>query len=115
MGEVPQSFRVVPNKPALVFQDRFLYPEFILLRLLEQAGWSGVWVKNWHGRAFWADTNTPVSLLLRLDCWRPSSTAQAVTAAGAGVLSLLRTGCCADIHPSVRLTPSPRHADTPRV
>jgi hypothetical protein len=61
-GEVPSSFRVVPNKPALVFGDRFLYPEFILLRLLEQAGWSGVWVKNWHGRAFWTDINTPVEM-----------------------------------------------------
>ncbi len=59
---MPASFRVVPNKPALVFRDRFLYPEFILLRLLEQAGWSGVWVKNWQGRAFWTDISTPVAL-----------------------------------------------------
>src|SRR5215208_6302346 len=61
-GDVPQSFRVVPNKPALVFRDRFLYPEFILLRLLEQDGWTGVWVKNWQGREFWTDISTPVDL-----------------------------------------------------
>jgi len=61
-GEVPQSFRVVPNKPALAYGDRFLYPEFFLLRLLEQAGWSGVWVKNWGGRAFWTDISTPIDL-----------------------------------------------------
>jgi hypothetical protein len=61
-GEVPQSFRIVPNKPALAYRDRPLYPEFILLRLLEQASWSGVWVKNWHGREFWTDISTPVAL-----------------------------------------------------
>jgi hypothetical protein len=38
--------------------DHPLYPEFILLRLLEQAGCSGLWVKNWQGRAFWTDFNT---------------------------------------------------------
>jgi hypothetical protein len=27
------------------------------LRLLEQAGWRGVWVKNWGGREFWTDIN----------------------------------------------------------
>jgi hypothetical protein len=60
-GEVPQSFRVVPNKPALAFGDHFLYPEFILFRLLEQPSWSGVWVKNWHGRAFWTEIKTPIA------------------------------------------------------
>jgi hypothetical protein len=59
---VTSSFRVVPNKLALAFRDRHLYPEFILLRLLEQAGWSGVWVKNWHGREFWTDISTPIAL-----------------------------------------------------
>jgi hypothetical protein len=40
---------------------QFLYPEFVLLRLLEQAGWSGVRVKNWRRRAFWTDISTPVA------------------------------------------------------
>jgi hypothetical protein len=33
-GDVPASFRAVPNNPALAFRDHFLYPELILLRLL---------------------------------------------------------------------------------
>jgi hypothetical protein len=31
-------------------------------RPLDRAGWNGVWVKNWHGRAFWTDINTPIAL-----------------------------------------------------
>ena len=49
-GEVPASFRRVPNKPPLTFDGRVLYPEFILLRLVERAGWSGCWVNYWPGR-----------------------------------------------------------------
>src|SRR3712207_1533298 len=29
-GVVPESFRVVPNNPALAFRGHLLYPEFIL-------------------------------------------------------------------------------------
>ena len=61
-GDVPHAFRAVPNKPALAFGDRALYPEFILLRLLERTGWSGVWVKNWQGRAFWREVGVEVYL-----------------------------------------------------
>jgi hypothetical protein len=61
-GDVDEPFRVMSNKPALTFRDRYLYAEFVVLRLLEQAGWTGVWVKNWHGRAFWTDINTPMAL-----------------------------------------------------
>ena len=62
VGDVPESFRAVPNKPPLIYQGRPMWAEFILLRLLERAGWSGVWVKNWGGRAFWRDVAAPVSL-----------------------------------------------------
>jgi hypothetical protein len=54
-GSEPESFRVVPKKPALQFNDRSTWAEFILLRLLERDGWKGAWVKNWDGRAFWRD------------------------------------------------------------
>lgn len=61
-SDVPGSFRVVPGKPALVFRDQPQYAEFILLRLLEQGGWTGAWVKNWSGREFWTDISTPIVL-----------------------------------------------------
>ena len=60
-GEVPASFRAVPNKPPLTYDGQALYPEFILLRLLERAGWSGCWVNNWR-RAFWRDIDVEVTL-----------------------------------------------------
>ena len=53
--EIPQWFHTVPNKVPLLFRGSLLYPELIVLRLLEDSGWSGVWVKNWGGRAFWTD------------------------------------------------------------
>src|SRR5690606_29727269 len=46
-GDLPANFRAVPGKPAVAFGGRPLYPEFVILRLLEDAGWSGVWVNNW--------------------------------------------------------------------
>jgi hypothetical protein len=61
-GELPDSFRAVPNKPAIDFHGRPLYPEFVWLRLLERAGWTGAWAKNWHGHEFWSDINMPFEL-----------------------------------------------------
>lgn len=58
----PESFRAVSNKPALEFDGQPTWAEFVLLRLLERDGWEGVWVKNWHGRAFWRDVADPVAL-----------------------------------------------------
>ena len=60
-GEEPASFRKVPNKPRLSFDGQVVYPEFILLRLLERAGWSGCWVNNWLGR-LWRDIDVEVTL-----------------------------------------------------
>ena len=61
-GDVPLAFRTVPGKPPLDFEGQLLYPEFILLRLLERHSWAGVWVKNWGGRAFWRAIQDPVPL-----------------------------------------------------
>lgn len=61
-GELPESHRAVPNKPAIDYQGRPLYPESVWLRLLEQAGWTGVWVKYWGGRAFWTNIHAPLEV-----------------------------------------------------
>ncbi len=41
-----------PNKPALLFEGQVTWAEFVIVRLLEKAGWSGRWVKHWGGRQF---------------------------------------------------------------
>jgi hypothetical protein len=61
----PERFSAVPNKPALHFEGRPTWAEFIVLRLLERDAWKGAWVKNWGGRAFWRDVLE--------DCDLPSS------------------------------------------
>lgn len=54
-GAKPDWHKAVPNKPLLDFNGKPCWPEFVVLRLLEKAGWTGAWVKNWSGRAFWSD------------------------------------------------------------
>jgi hypothetical protein len=54
-GPLPATHRAIPNKPALDFEGAPLYPEFVVLRLLERAGWGAAWRKNWGGTAFWRD------------------------------------------------------------
>lgn len=62
-GPVPDAFRSVPNKPALDFEQRPTWAEFIILRLLERGGWTGAWVKNWADkREFWRDVAQPTEL-----------------------------------------------------
>lgn len=47
-----------PNKPAILLDGKKTWPEYALLRLLEQAGWEGRWVKNWGGgREFCLDVD----------------------------------------------------------
>lgn len=41
-----------PNKPTLDFGGQATWAEFVIVRLLEQQGWSGRWIKNWGGREF---------------------------------------------------------------
>ncbi len=45
-GEFPWS--TYGGKPILDFRGEPLYAEFVLLRLLEAEGWSGVWVNSVH-------------------------------------------------------------------
>jgi hypothetical protein len=63
IDETPALLRAVPGKPAFDFDGTPTWVEFIVLRLLERAGWEGVWVKNFNGgRAFWRDICQPVEL-----------------------------------------------------
>jgi hypothetical protein len=52
---LPPTHKTIPNKPALEFEGAALYPEFVVLRLLERDGWGAAWLKNWGGTAFWRD------------------------------------------------------------
>jgi hypothetical protein len=61
-GPLPATHKTVPNKPALDFEGAPLYPEFIVLRLLERDGWGAAWRKNWGGTAFWRDIGEVVEL-----------------------------------------------------
>lgn len=61
-GELPLNFRTVPNKVAVDLDGIALYPEFAVVRRLEEAGWGAAWRKNWHGTAFWSDIGTDVEV-----------------------------------------------------
>jgi hypothetical protein len=54
-GTLPSNFRTIPNKVAVDYFGKGLYPEFAIVRRLERAGWSAAWRVNWHGAAFWTD------------------------------------------------------------
>lgn len=60
-GIVPQDFSRVPNKPRLQLNGELLYPEFILVRLLEHAGWRGGWMNNWK-RTFERAIDEPIAI-----------------------------------------------------
>jgi len=59
---LPASLLFPPNKPALTFGDRPMWHEFIVLELLKQVGWDGVWTKNFGGAAFWTAPGIEVDL-----------------------------------------------------
>jgi len=49
-----------PNKVAVEFDGGATWPEFVIVRLLESAGWEARWVKNWTGgREFCANVDEP--------------------------------------------------------
>lgn len=54
-AELPANFRTIPNKVAVTYDGRAVYPEFAAVGRLTAAGWSAVWRVNWHRRAFWFD------------------------------------------------------------
>ena len=61
-GELSQAFGAVPNKVPYVLDGAPHYPELLLVRLLEAAGWSAAWRKTWNGEAYWRDLREPMEL-----------------------------------------------------
>ncbi len=59
-AELPKEFGAIPNKPAFQLDGAPLYPELLVVRLLENAGWGAAWRKTWNGVAYWRDLNEKV-------------------------------------------------------
>ena len=59
---LPATFGAVPNKQAIAFDGAPSYPELVVVQLLERAGWSAAWRKNWGGLAYWRAIREPVEL-----------------------------------------------------
>jgi hypothetical protein len=57
--DVPRSGSCwAPNKPSFAFEGTTTWPEFVLVRLLEHAGWDARWIRNWTGgRQFCVDVD----------------------------------------------------------
>jgi hypothetical protein len=51
-----------PNKPSIDFRGTPVFPEFVLVRLLEEAGWNARWVKYWGRREFCLDVGRVAEL-----------------------------------------------------
>jgi hypothetical protein len=60
-GVLPIGFASVPNKQALVLDGAPVYPELLVVQLLERAGWGAAWRKNWGGAAYWRDIRDPIT------------------------------------------------------
>jgi hypothetical protein len=60
-GAIPRTPKCwAPNKPALLFDGTVTWAEYVLVRLLEHAGWEGRWIKNWTGgREMCVDLDLP--------------------------------------------------------
>jgi hypothetical protein len=54
---LPREFSAIPNKRAYALDGVPLYPELLIVRLLERAGWGAAWRKTWGGDAYWRDIN----------------------------------------------------------
>jgi hypothetical protein len=61
-GQLPSTFGSVPNKPAFAFDEAPIYPELLVVKLLERGGWNAAWRKNWGGVAYWRDIREPITL-----------------------------------------------------
>ncbi|HEX2141089.1 MAG TPA: hypothetical protein VHK28_02275 [Candidatus Limnocylindria bacterium] len=59
-GDLPDGFNRVPNRPALTFEGSALYPELIVVKLLERAGWHAAWRKTWNTVEYWRDIGVTV-------------------------------------------------------
>jgi hypothetical protein len=59
-GDLPTGFGSVPNKVPYELDGSPLYPELVVVRLLELAGWGAAWRKAWNGQAYWRDLREPI-------------------------------------------------------
>jgi hypothetical protein len=50
----------IPNKPLYTLDGQPIYPELLVVRLLERAGWGAAWRKTWNVVAYWRDVNETV-------------------------------------------------------
>jgi hypothetical protein len=60
-GQLPSTFGSVPNKPAFTLDGAAIYPELLVVRMLERGGWHAAWRKNWGGLAYWRDIREPIT------------------------------------------------------
>jgi hypothetical protein len=60
-GQLPSTFGSVPNKDAFAFDGAPIYPELLVVKLLERGGWNAAWRKNWGGLAYWRDIREPIT------------------------------------------------------
>jgi len=58
--EAPRGLGAIPNKTLYELDGTPLYPELLVVRLLERAGWGAAWRKTWNGIAYWRDLNETV-------------------------------------------------------
>lgn len=63
-GDVPRDRHCwAPNKPSLEWEGRATWAGYVLVRLLERAGWDARWIKNWAGgREFCTEVGKPNAL-----------------------------------------------------
>jgi hypothetical protein len=60
IGDTRREFGTIPNKRLYVHEGAPFYPELLVVRLLERAGWGAAWRKTWNGVAYWRDVNETV-------------------------------------------------------
>ena len=58
--EAPRGLGAIPNKTVYELDGAPIYPELLVVRLLERAGWGAAWRKTWNGVAYWRDLNETV-------------------------------------------------------
>ena len=61
-GETPRELGAIPGKRLYGYDGAPFYPELLVVRLLERAGWGAAWRKTWNGVSYWRDVNETVEL-----------------------------------------------------
>jgi hypothetical protein len=59
---LPPRFQAVPNKAAYTLDRAPYYPELLIARLFQAAGWEAAWHKRWNGDAYWRALADPIEL-----------------------------------------------------